>query len=117
MPQEEIASLTDTCERLYAHFLSDMIENCKRRADACKTTEEMAMLRVLAEQVTGRFAAGEPQEDLQCRMIQGALDTQPWLKRNKQQAERDDGSIDIPSVSSTGLRANRDQLGGYRNRR
>ena len=119
VPQEEAATLTDTCERLYAHFLSDLIENCRKRADACKTTEEMAMLRVLAEQVTGRFAAGEPQEDLQCRMIQGALETQPWLKRNKTESEaiQEDDSIGIPSVSSTGLRLNRAQLGGYRNKK
>lgn len=119
VPAEESADLSNKCEKLYANFLNDLIQNCKARADQCSTTEEMAMLRVLAEQVTSKFAAGEPQEDLQCRMLQGALSTMPFLSDKHHQGPRSptfDDSLGIPSVSSAGLRANRDRIGGFRNR-
>ena len=75
------------------------------------------MLRVLAEQVTSKFAVGEPQEDLQCRMIQGALTTMPFMIDKKHaQARTFDESVGIPSIGSGGLRANRDRIGGFRNR-
>ena len=120
LPSEEAGELSNKCEKLYASFLNDLVENCKKRADSCNTTEEMAMLRVLAEQVTSKFAAGEPQEDLQSRMLQGAIETMPYLKthggNNRDKSAGLDNSFDIHSVGSDGLRFNRDSLGGFKNK-
>ena len=74
LSSDDSASISTACESLYSSFLGDLINACKSRANECQNTEEMAMLKVLSEHVSSVFAGGERQEDLQCRMMQGAVE-------------------------------------------
>ena len=87
LPVSRASQLNSTCESLYASFLADLIGNCKKRANECKDTEEMAMLKALSDHVFATFA-GERLEDVQCKMLQGAVDVLDKIGPNKPSGEK-----------------------------
>jgi len=82
IPAARASELNSTCESLYASFLADLIGNCKKRANECRDTEEMAMLRALSDHVLTTFS-GERLEDVQCKMLQGAVNAIEKIGSNK----------------------------------
>ena len=64
--------ITDSCEGIYASFLGDLLSSCRKRAEDCHSSEDMAMLRVLSEHVIKSFAATSSLEDIQANMIVAA---------------------------------------------
>lgn len=87
LPVSRASQLNSTCESLYASFLADLIGNCKKRANECKDTEEMAMLKALSDHVFATFA-GERLEDVQCKMLQGAVNVLDKIGPNKPSGEK-----------------------------
>ena len=85
---DESSSISTACESLYSSFLGDLINCCKGRANECRNTEEMAMLKVLSEHVSSAFAGGSKQEALQCRMMEGAIEVHNATKRRLQHVVR-----------------------------
>ena len=77
VPIDRSTQLHTSCENLYAAFLSDLISCCKRRASECNNTIEMAMLKALSDHVFATFASGDKLEDVQCKMLRGALAVPP----------------------------------------
>ena len=73
IPSIQASNLTSSCETLYATFLSDIINNCRRRANECKNTEEMAMLKSLSDYVFAAFGSGDRIENIQCNMLRNAM--------------------------------------------
>jgi len=74
------ADLSATCESVYASFLSDLVGVCRARAEHCQSAAEMAMLRVLSEQVKEVFA-GEEMDTLHAKMISAAASVNKGTKR------------------------------------
>jgi len=74
------ADLSATCESVYASFLSDLVGVCRARAEHCQSAAEMAMLRVLSEQVKEVFA-GEEMDALHAKMISAAASVNKGSKR------------------------------------
>jgi len=87
LPVSRASQLNSTCESLYASFLADLIGNCKKRANECKDTEEMAMLKALSDHVFATFA-GERLEDVQCKMLQGAVNVLDRIGPNRPSGEK-----------------------------
>ncbi len=106
MKRADADALSDSCEKLYATFLSDVIINCRQRAMDCKNTEEMAMLKALSDHVTATFAAGDRMEDVQCKMLRGAREVQKKM-----------GSLKVAEASSPVAQSSYSQrlLNPYRN--
>ena len=62
-------------QELYATFLGDLVDLCKERASGSSSIEDVAMHRVLAEQVRKTFSGVRNIDAMQASMVAAAIET------------------------------------------
>jgi hypothetical protein len=70
---DKVALMTKAQE-IYASFLSDVSDQCRQRAQGAVGVEEMAMFRVLAEEVRKGFTGMKQIESIQNSMVAAAIE-------------------------------------------
>ena len=66
--------VSDKAESVYASFLSDLINLCKRRSQIATSVEEMAMHRTIADEIKKTFASKEQIEVIRSSMVDAAIE-------------------------------------------
>ena len=66
--------VSDKAESVYASFLSDLINLCKRRSQIATSVEEMAMHRAIADEIKKTFASKEQIEIIRSNMVDAAIE-------------------------------------------
>jgi hypothetical protein len=66
--------VSDKAESVYASFLSDLINLCKRRSQIATSVEEMAMHRAIADEIKKTFASKEQIEVIRSNMVDAAIE-------------------------------------------
>ena len=72
MTGKDPVELTLKCDEIYSNFLSDLISACRKQAALSISSEEMAMHRVLAEQMAQLYTDRNQIDNIRSKMIWAA---------------------------------------------